>query len=239
MTVYVKRGRHPGDPTGELLGEEHWPFPTYYDMEPDMYVAINRRDMQFIGVGEYRVLWNKAIEILPEEAIVIGPVESGTTYSPFTDMELKILWRNSTGEDHPEALYKDLLQACKKLGLALEPIPIPDCLMRKKARANVQGTVTGQTPTTPKQPTTPKPKAPVTRPKAGTATGKVWEIADSIFEKYRSEVEIGSMSSIDMKQLRAEIIQKCTEAGINPATAQVQFGKWKGAKEKEIGIDQE
>ena len=228
MVNYVKRGRHPADPTGELFSEEHWPLPSYYDMEPDMYVAINRENMTFIGLGEYRVLWAKAIEGLRSGSIVIGPADSGTTYSKFTDLELKLLYSNTTGEEYPMLIlvYKVLLLACKQLGLELKPIPTPACLMRQTRYTNVEGTVTGRVPPQPKKTNTPKPKGPVARPKAGTATGRVWDIADKVWE------EVAKLDyALDKKVIRSKIIEQCTEAGINPATAQVQFGKWKGTKD--------
>ena len=57
------------------------------------------------------------------------------------------------------------------------------------------------------------PSAPPSRPKAGTATGKVWEIADSMPEADR-----------------AEVIAACEAEGINASTAKTQYGKWRKAQ---------
>jgi len=55
----------------------------------------------------------------------------------------------------------------------------------------------------------------VTRPRAGTSTGKVWEIADAISQETKSPAD------------RKSVVAKCTEAGINPSTAATQYGKWR------------
>jgi hypothetical protein len=61
----------------------------------------------------------------------------------------------------------------------------------------------------------------IVRPKSGSTTAKVWEIADEMRKLH---------PDLDQKSLRALIIPKCEENGINPATAATQFSKWKGAQ---------
>lgn len=71
-------------------------------------------------------------------------------------------------------------------------------------------------------PAAPKPRAastgPATRPKAGTSTGKVWDIADELSAKLKD------------KELRKAVIERCEQEGINASTASVQFGKWKSSQ---------
>ncbi|AUR88738.1 hypothetical protein NVP2117O_60 [Vibrio phage 2.117.O._10N.261.45.E9] len=55
----------------------------------------------------------------------------------------------------------------------------------------------------------------VTRPKAGTKTGRVWEIADA------KSAEAGEPA------LRAPVIEQCEAEGINSATAATQYGRWR------------
>lgn len=55
----------------------------------------------------------------------------------------------------------------------------------------------------------------VTRPSAGTNTGKVWGIADSISEKEGRPAT------------RAEVVAAGEKAGLNPATVTTQFGQWR------------
>lgn len=74
-----------------------------------------------------------------------------------------------------------------------------------------------------KPPRAPKaPSAPATRPKPGTATGKVWDIADAAFEA------AGEVT--DWKAFRAAVTELAKAEGINPGTVGVQFGKWKSSK---------
>lgn len=90
---------------------------------------------------------------------------------------------------------------------------------------------------TPKQPRTSAPAAPpkvkrdpstapprerssgaAARPKAGTSTGQVWDIADEVSATFTND-KTG-------KAVRKEVIERCEAAGINKSTAGVQFGKW-------------
>jgi hypothetical protein len=82
---------------------------------------------------------------------------------------------------------------------------------------------TAALPATGGTPAAPKPRAapsgPATRPKAGTSTGKVWDLADALAAKHT-----------DAKALRKAVIEACEAEGINASTASVQFGKWKSAQ---------
>lgn len=74
-----------------------------------------------------------------------------------------------------------------------------------------------------KPPRAPKaPSGPATRPKPGTATGKVWDIADAALEA------AGEVA--DWKAFRATVTELAKAEGINPGTVGVQFGKWKSSK---------
>ena len=216
MVEYVKRGRHPADPTGERFGDNHNPLPAWYDFPPEMQVAIDRENMQFIGIGEYRVLWAKAEEAASPENILIGPLQSGSTWSKFTDMELKLLYRNTTGHEIQSFNYNTLLQACRSLTECLEPLPMPEGLVKQpKAKAKPAAAPKSQE-------TKPKPQSGgVKRPKEGTATGRVWDLADEL---------AAANEGISDKELKQLVAKQCAEEGINPATAQVQFGKWKSSR---------
>lgn len=62
------------------------------------------------------------------------------------------------------------------------------------------------------------PQKPVARAKSVIgATAMVWDIANA----HRDFVDNG------WPAFRKLVLEKCVEAGINPATAQVQLGKWK------------
>jgi len=64
------------------------------------------------------------------------------------------------------------------------------------------------------------------RPKAGSKTGLVWEIADELYEDYYAVHQCAP----DWKELRRSIIAKCDAEGINGSTASVQAGAWKQSK---------
>lgn len=66
------------------------------------------------------------------------------------------------------------------------------------------------------------PAAPSERPKAGTTTAKVWDIADALLKTQKGKIS-------DAKSFRTAVINECVEAGINSSTASVQFGKWKSS----------
>jgi hypothetical protein len=74
----------------------------------------------------------------------------------------------------------------------------------------------------PKPPKPPKPVKPpvdsqngITRPVAGSKTGRVWEIADELSAAAKAPAS------------RKEVLAKAEAEGINPATATTQHGRWR------------
>lgn len=55
----------------------------------------------------------------------------------------------------------------------------------------------------------------VTRPKSGTKTGRVWEIADA------------QSANRGKPALRKDVIAECVSEQINEATAATQYGRWR------------
>lgn len=55
----------------------------------------------------------------------------------------------------------------------------------------------------------------VTRPKAGSKTGMVWEIADKMSAKLKEPAGRGA------------VIEAATAKEINPSTAATQYGRWR------------
>jgi len=55
----------------------------------------------------------------------------------------------------------------------------------------------------------------VTRPKAGTQTGRVWAISDEL------------SAAAGKPAARKDVINKGVAEGINPATLATQYGKWR------------
>lgn len=82
-----------------------------------------------------------------------------------------------------------------------------------------------KTPSAPKEaPSAPRApraiQAASARPKAGTSTGRVWELADAV--KARMPIS-------DWKAFRAEVTKLGEAEGINPGTVGVQLSKWKAS----------
>lgn len=57
----------------------------------------------------------------------------------------------------------------------------------------------------------------VTRPSAGTATGTVWEICDTLYAQATEENPI----------TRARVIKAAEAEGVNVSTAATQYGRWR------------
>lgn len=67
-----------------------------------------------------------------------------------------------------------------------------------------------------KAPAAPKDRRNgVTKPAAGTATGKVWEIADFISNQKQAPAS------------RKEVVEAAEKAGLNPSTVLTQYGRWR------------
>lgn len=103
---------------------------------------------------------------------------------------------------------------------AAQPPPAARPSKRPSARAVAPPAPGGTTPA-PKP--RPAPSGPATRPKAGSSTGRVWDIADEESAKYGAADRTG-------KEVRRVVIARCEAEGINPSTASVQFGKWKSSQ---------
>lgn len=96
-----------------------------------------------------------------------------------------------------------------------DPLPTAEDIAKFDATFDVKGQKTERTPRAPRNPSV----GPSSRPKAGSTTGKVWDIADELFATIK-----------DDKQLRKAVIERCTKEGINSSTTSVQFGKWRASR---------
>lgn len=70
--------------------------------------------------------------------------------------------------------------------------------------------------------TTPRPASDSSTPKTGSKTGRVWEIAEPIYQ--------AAADKSNWKDIRKAVIAACEAEGINTSTASVQYGKWKNTK---------
>jgi|SRR5690606_16775405 len=83
---------------------------------------------------------------------------------------------------------------------------------KKKQKEQVEGTVEQTLAEGPqKQPS----QNGVTRPRSGTATGRVWEIADELSAAAGEPVA------------RKDVMAQAKEEGLNEATIATQYGRWR------------
>lgn len=157
---------------------------------------------------------------------VIAPPVEGKGFSKLDKLSLSYFYWNLLGAAPPDN-YGEMVEKCL-LKLALH-VPLDDAtegfLMKEIHRLGIDL----ENPSARTQKAEPKPKREddgiPARPKATTATGLVWQIADELSAKVNGEIPD-----------RKELIAACEAEGLNPATAQVQFGKWKKARAAGSGI---
>lgn len=188
------------------------------------YICIDTEAMAVIAKGDYRQLTALTYARHHDTPVYIAPVAENRTYSHFTAMELKKLLGQAPVPGLPGE-YAKLIAAARKLceetPLCQEPLHVLENECAAFDRANPGKPTLDPAPTSPTKAVTKNSggqASPSPRPKEGTATGLVWDIAD--------KVRAANPES-DPKSYRDQILSLCVDAGINPATAQVQYGKWK------------
>lgn len=194
-----------------------------------MALLINTEKLQFLKAADTTEQLEYWAEILcPDDNFIIVDTHK-RVYSIFTEMELKVLYGNTIMQDlrHvvPES-YSKLLQETAKLG---QSIPKDDTSVEELKRTlgrplkpvnPMPAKEKGRTPPKKRAPQANGSKPAGGRPKPGSTTAKVWDIADEVKANCRT-------LDIHSKELRNRIVEECTEQGINPSTAATQFGKWK------------
>jgi hypothetical protein len=182
------------------------------------------------------LLWQKVFEQQGKKAVQLDMLELE---------ELQYLFWNAT-KTAPSDDKRTLLTQCEELAAtnirtdetSLENLdalvkatqPRKDSMAKKKEGELKKPSAAAAATKTKKKdkeveaaPADPKPKRekdPTGRPSEGTATGKVWDIADKL-----------AADNDDVTPTRQEVIEAAVEAGVNKATAGVQYGNWiKGMK---------
>lgn len=200
------------------------------------HVAINVDTNKFVGRGDYRILCVRTWLSHPKSPIYFTPIKREKGYAELGEFALRALYRNTTGKDVTAFGREALEKAIMELALTL-PIDPPlteaeETLADKHTEALFPPKTWGPKndpvhPLITRSQGQPKvargPSLPGARPAQGTATGRVWDIADAELAKV-SPADLGT------KELRSAILAACVASGINQATAQVQYGKWKGSK---------
>lgn len=202
----------------------------------ELYIAIDTSNMRFIAQADQRVLSGLVYIQYPHVNTYLAPADETRTYSKFSHAELKLLYVNTTGFQHEGTDYNALLQSCRALGLQAPSCEIPLHVLEAQIhsidhRDEEPRTAMKDFPVAKVKPAVAKaersPSDPSPRPKAGTSTGLVWDIADKVLDEMGGDI---SAQVLDQKALRKVIIERATAQGINPATVQVQFSKWKASK---------
>lgn len=194
-------------------------------------VLINTDKLKFLKASESIRGLEIWAEILArkDDYLITGPEKKW--FSAFTMMELKMLYRNTTGKDLNTEDYPKALTEVARLADQVEIDTTPEKnLLKKLGRKMPEFSAK---PAVDKGAAKTKSKAatssqPPKRPKEGTATAKVWDIADTQFKHAPTEETLAN------KEFKAYVIKLCVDQGINQATAQVQIGKWKKVKEGSI-----
>jgi hypothetical protein len=168
-----------------------------------MYIGLNLESFEVFGCSNsYEVLCEKAAKA-KVEAFHVAPVDR--VFSGLKVLSLLQCYKHLNGEEWVGEIFPALVNdACIKLCSKLKP--------------------TGKAPP-PKveEDTEPVKERLVTRqerPKEGSVTRQVWDHADAIY----------ATGCKDPKRIKELLLEKCHETYINPATAMVQFGKWRCSK---------
>ena len=218
------RTRAPSDPTGRLLGNSHWPVQEYYYYPPDKYIAIHIKELRYLAAGEQSTLWRAVVAKYKHDEFLFG-CTTGTyaemVYDTLSFEQLATLWQNTLNVPYAGS---DLLADCVALGGRIKALPISENLLHYnpenppcKPTNNGDFTPESRGLNQRKQSTPTHTTTTYEKPLEGTKTGLVWSVASDVWAKYRNMTK---------KQLKDEIVSICTKQGINPSTAQVQFGKW-------------
>lgn len=205
-----------------------------------VYMVVETDTMKVTQLGELNTITSKQFLENPEATIYTAPIHDSHSYTVFSIEQLQQMCKNegiyeegmayvsminvmrlhlrdkymATKDDYkPYEWYEMQIAKAEKENpeywAKFKPEPpkdIPDSFKRGGTARHSGATVNKSA-----------------RPRNAGATGKVWEIADA------TKLEFPDVK--DPKELRAEIIKRCVEDGINPATAATQFSKWKNTKE--------
>lgn len=247
-----------------------------------MYVLIDKDEMQVrYKYHDPKVLADLMHIEFPQCSAAVLSCEVSLPWQKFSDLELRLLYKNLTGTNFPgftrhglepniSTLLMDLPESvlnAAEIATQANLVGFNDLTLYKYApgqsnplevnepyAAKALVSAAGFTPVIPpqpvasaaptptaaprnpilqtlqtKQPSTPRPpKDPNAAPSvagapaAGSKTGRVWEIADGIWEA------AGRPS--DTKGIRKQIIDACEAEGLSGSTASVQYSKWKATK---------
>mgnify|MGYP000744731774 CR=1 FL=1 len=158
----------------------------------------------------------------PQSATRISPL-AGSTFAAYTENELIRLAR-SVGSELQLSPYANMIQSLVLVakGIAMDETPIEELRATWNAMypKDFEAPAPTHQPRVASTPRAPRPESTsvVERPKAGSTTGRVWEICDKI--------DAANPGWTDKKDFRVSVMKACVAAGINEATAATQYSKW-------------
>lgn len=180
-----------------------------------MNILINNAELVIIkntATVEQAVAW--ADILCPsDDFTVVG--DDHKHYAGYTDFELRIILEKLTGKQHTATTARGLtIDAIIKGAEELEVDNSDLAELNSQAKPIIaKATIAKES----KKEISDKPVSGVNRPKAGTVTGRIWDIIDGI---------IPALKENGIPE-RAYVIQLCEIEGISASTAATQFSKYK------------
>lgn len=202
------------------------------------FVLIDNKALKILkGAASVRQLECWADIVCKKNDFLIVATDENRCFSPYRINELALIYHNTSGDSIPPGDYGDALRNVRKLASSIpdDPATHADLVKRLKGKepeVDPRPTHEGTPPYNPeKDPkaskdrakASPRSDAPHTapkRPREGTTTARVWDIADILHDEN---------PSLPVKELRAKIVAACVEGGIDSSTAATQYSKWKRA----------
>lgn len=207
-------------------------------------VIIDRDHMRFLAVaGDMNRATHIAWNDYPDVAVTILPLDKKHHFSIFSRLEIILLYKNATGEQSNLWDYGETLQKCYELA---DAIPVDQRPLYELERIGkhlpvkevkpIHRPVIHRASESPESPSNSlvtsdlapssgrSPSPAQARPSPKGSTGKVWEIADQCYTRWKEA------NGREIKVLRMAIIDECVSQGIHPATAATQYSKWKATK---------
>lgn len=167
--------------------------------------------------------------LIPQNDFLVTGTDN-RSMAAYTKYELRRMYHNHSGIMLAENFdYGKLCNAVGELARNMEEDETSEEELRDMLGRDLQPIDPTPVPRTPGRRLSDAP-AKANRPKEGTATGKVWDIADAITEKN------GDTAS------RTEVVEACGKEGINTSTASTQYAKWRKnhlAEESEEQVEEE
>jgi hypothetical protein len=207
-----------------------------------MYAFVDRNIPAITHRHVKRDALQSVVEMFLLNGIIVDEMDA-KSFDDLTELEMKLIYKNMSGiayvgiEDRNQ-LVSWMRNICFSLyESSIEGFDHPQLNAMLSLKPLVSTPVRHPTlPSTPTPNTAPahatqaaNPSAPrstvqvsAEAPKAGSKTGRVWEIAEDIYKAQGAHT--------DFKSLRKDIVAACEAEGINGSTASVQFGRWKATK---------